>query len=521
MKRKSSSSQKPGAAKKTIAANLRSHLYRGRLTPGLDPDITRYISSIREDFRIADADINLNRAHALLLKKAGFLSSAELARILQGLRAAEKELHRLNTSWPAPEIESNFVDIHPWIESFVIQKCGILIGGKLHLAKSRNDQVMTDTRMVLRAEIINIAHSLIILLSRLLVRAADEKDTVMPAYTHTQPAQISSYGHYLLALCEPLFRDLERLSDSYPRLNLLPLGAGANAGSRIRLDRALAARYLGFDGVAEHSTDATSSRDFFIEIGSVFLSLSVSLSRIAGDCILWMSPGWNMVELPDKYADTSSALPQKKNPDPFEMVRSKTHLIRGLFDQIASAPAGLPTGYHKDFQEIKKSIFGIIDELIPTLTVMGKMLPELILHRGTMAELCTKSGVAALDLAEALAESTSLPFREAHRMVGTLVRESLKRKIEIEQADPRWVSGLPEVLRQAGITSLATFLKPTSLIRRRISRGGPSPSEVTRMVRSSNGRLRAFRKLWKQRESKLADSQKAIQAAIRNAISMR
>lgn len=494
------------------------NLYRGRLRDGLDPEIAGFISSIHEDLRIAGADIALNQVHALLLREAGILSREELSGILRGLAAAEEEIRRSAIRWPPPDVERNFVDIHPWVENFVIKKCGMKTGGKLHLAKSRNDQVMTDTRMVLRDEVIEIARELIAFFARILDRASEEKETVMPAFTHTQPAQITSYAHYLIGILDPLLRDLERLTEGYPRLNLLPLGAGANAGSRIRLDRDLAARYLGFDGVLEHSTDATSSRDLFLELGSVLLSISVSLSRIAGDCILWMSPGWNMVELPDEYADTSSALPQKKNPDPFEMIRAKAHFIRGTFDQIASVPAGLPTGYHKDFQDLKKSIFSMIDELKSSLRVTGLILPGLALHRDRMTDLCARSGIAALDLAEALSESAQLPFREVHKTVGSLVREAEKRGVEIGKADPAWIPGLPEMFSRAGITSLRSFLSPPALIRKRISRGGPSPPELTRMIRKRKSRIRALGQIWEKRRKRITVSLRNLHSSVARAI---
>ncbi len=501
---------------KTSSQQLGRDLYRGRLATGPDPEITSFISSLQADLRIAEADLAVNQVHSLLLQKTGILSARERGQILIGLGRARREIERMRNSWPPPEIAKNFVDIHPLIESYVIKSSGLKVGGKLHLGKSRNDQVVTDIRMVIRSGVLEIARELYSLLSHLLLLAEKEKETVFPAFTHTQPAQITSYGHYLLANFGALSRDGERLADVYPRLNLLPLGAGATAGSRIRLDRNLAARCLGFDGIIDNSTDAVSSRDVFLEIGAVLLSLTVSLSRMAADFILWSAPPSRMVELPDEYADSSSAMPQKKNPDPLEMVRGKAQLLLGIYTHLASTPAGLPTGYHKDFQDLKVSLFAGLDETRASLRVMNLIVPGLILHRERMEELSTQSGVAALDLAEALAQKAGLPFREAHRLVGSLVREAQRHGVELGKADSNWVPGLPAFLRQAGINNLPVFLNPYKLLRDRKSLGGPSPVEVTRMVRKEKLRIQKLRNEWEKRERKVQQSQRLLDHQIRN-----
>jgi argininosuccinate lyase len=500
---------------KKTGTRFNRDLYRGRLATGPDPEITRFISSLKEDLRIAEADLAVNQVHSLLLQKAGILSARERRQILIGLGRARREIERMKESWPPPEIAQSFVDIHPLIESYVIKSSGLQVGGKLHLAKSRNDQVTTDIRMVTRSEVLEIARELLSLLSHLLALAEKEKETVFPAFTHTQPAQITSYGHYLLAHFGALCRDLERLSDVYPRLNLLPLGAGATAGSRIRLDRNLAARCLGFDGIIDNSTDAVSSRDLFLEIGAGLLSLTVSLSRMAADFILWSAPPSRMVELPDEYADTSSAMPQKKNPDPLEMVRGKSQLILGLFTHLAATPAGLPTGYHKDFQDLKVSLFTGLDETRASLRVMDLVVPRMILHRRRMAELASQSGIAALDLAEALAQKAGLPFREAHRLVGNLVRETQRHGVELGKADPSWVPGLPALLRRAGIKNLAVFLNPDELLRERKSLGGPSPAETARILRKGKLRIRKLQKEWENRKTKVQRSRQLLDAQLR------
>jgi argininosuccinate lyase len=252
---------------------------------------------------------------------------------------------------------------------------------------------------------------------------------------------------------------------------------------------------------------------------SNFLEAVHLLSRLATDFILWSAPPSRMVELPDEYADSSSAMPQKKNPDPLEMVRGKAHLILGLFTHLAAAPAGLPTGYHKDFQDLKVSLFHILEEARASLRVMSLIVPRLILHRERMAELSTQSGVAALDLAETLAQKAGLPFREAHRLVGNLVRESQKRGLELGKANPRWVPGLPDLLLRSGIKDLAGFLSPLQLLRNRKSVGGPSPSEVSRMVRSRKPALQKLWKIWEVRGRKVQQSRRSLDNQIRKSTS--
>ena len=297
-------------------------MYRSRQKENLDKDVLNFLSSLNEDTNILIYDILGTQAHCLMLNKIGILTSAELSKILSSLSKIKFE------STNSQNILSNELflseDIHELVESIVIQDIGIDIGGKMHTGRSRNDQVILDVRMKLRDDIIDICELIINIIKSLVEKSKEHKNTIISLYTHLQQAQIGTFSHYLLSYSFSLLRDLERISSSFDRINLSPLGSCAIGGTGIPIDRNYTASFLGFRGLLENSIDATSSRDSLIEYLSFLSILMSTLSRIAEDFILWSTSEFNYIELSDRYSSTSSVMPQKKNPDPLEILRSRT-----------------------------------------------------------------------------------------------------------------------------------------------------------------------------------------------------
>ncbi|MDQ4056019.1 MAG: argininosuccinate lyase, partial [Thermoproteota archaeon] len=324
-------------------------MYRSRPRGTLNDDTLKFLSSIDIDQGILNYDIIGSEAHSMMLYDIGILSMPELKKILRALEDIKKNPSQL-------KIDS-FEDIHESLEAFVIKQAGIDAGGKMHTGRSRNDQVILDIRMKVRDDINNICLAIIDLIDSLLEKATENKESVMPMYTHLQQAQIGTFSHYLLSYSDALFRDMDRLYITYGRNNQSPLGACAIGGSTINIDRRTTAVFLGFDGLIRNSVDATSSRDALIEYTSGISIFMTTLSRLAEDFILWSTTEFGYLEISDEYSSTSSAMPQKKNPDPLELVRAKASSVLGNLVSILSIVKALPSGYSRDLQELKPHLW--------------------------------------------------------------------------------------------------------------------------------------------------------------------
>jgi len=459
-------------------------IWRGRLGTGLDETALTFISGMEEDRRLVEYDIRVNQAHVLMLKKKGIVDKKSADRIVKSLERARAEHKRglLLPKYP------RFVDVHPIIEQFVIDDLGVDVGGKIHIAKSRNDQVMADIRLYMRDEFLKLNEQLLSLISTMLSLAGKHRETVMPGYTHTQHAQVTSFAHYLLSHVDVLLNDVARIKGCYSRMNLSPLGACAFAGTSVPIDRHYTAKLLGFDGIVENATTAVSSRDVLQEAACVIALLMSGLSRIASDIILWSTFEFGMVELSDEMSDTSSAMPQKKNPDPMEAIRGKANEAISSCANVLSLVRGLVIGYHKDFQEMKRPLWKSMDDARFSVAVMTKALKTLIVKKQRMLELVLKNNVTAMDLAEYLAMNTSLSFREAHFLVGLLVRETMNRGKGLSAITSDQLTSLAKKKLGKKVAvpqgTINRILDPIQSLRSRVSAGGPSPSEVARMIRA-------------------------------------
>ena len=403
-----------------------SALWSGRFSEPTSELAQRFTASIAFDRRLAAFDIEASIAHSRMLHATGIISKTDLAAIEKGLGQIRAEIAAGNFAW-----SDALEDVHTNIERRLTELVGEP-GKRLHTARSRNDQVATDVRLFLRAAI-DDATAHVRALQRALLDLADaHAETVMPGYTHLQVAQPVSFGHHLLAYFEMLARDAQRLADCRRRLNRLPLGAAALAGTSFPIDRLMVAKDLGFDGVCENSIDAVSDRDFAIEYCACAALAMTHLSRLCEELIIWANPRFGFVEIADGFSTGSSIMPQKKNPDVAELVRGKTGRVAGHLVALLTLMKGQPLAYNRDNQEDKEPLFDAVDTLNGSLAVLAEMLPGIKVHREAMAAAARQGHATATDLAEYLARK-GVPFREAHEAVAQAVRFAESRGCELAE----------------------------------------------------------------------------------------
>ncbi len=386
----------------------------GRFTAATNELVEEFTASIPYDWRLYPYDIAGSIAHAAMLAKTGIIARTEARRIIRGLEDILKEIASGSFSFKI-ELE----DIHMNIESRLIEKIGP-VGGKLHTARSRNDQVALDIRMYLRDEIAGI-HDILRSLQKVLVVLADKhQGVVLPGYTHLQRAQPILLGHHLLAYYEMFERDRGRLEDCFRRVNVMPLGAGALAGTVLPIDRTFVAKQLAFDSVSENSLDAVSDRDFAIEFVSSCAQIMMHLSRLSEELVIWSSSEFGFITLSDAFTTGSSIMPQKKNPDVAELTRGKTGRVYGSLTTLLTLMKGLPLAYNRDMQEDKEPLFDAADTVSMSVTVMAEMLKDVVVHEKTMRLAAEDGFITATDLADYLVRK-NIPFRRAHEIVGRAV----------------------------------------------------------------------------------------------------
>ena len=396
-------------------------MWKGRFQQETAPAVQRFTESVSFDWRLYKFDIEGSIAHAAALQKAGLLTPEEHQQIESGLRAIEREIDEGKFLF-RPELE----DVHMNIESALTARIGPA-GAKLHTARSRNDQVALDLRLYLRHEAGEIRR-LIVGFQRALVDSAGKyRSTVIPGYTHLQRAQPVLVAHHFLAYVEMLQRDAERFADAARRINRLPLGSGAIAGSTIALDREYVAKLLGFPEVTRNSMDAVSDRDFVAEMLFALALTGVHLSRLSEDLILFASSEFKLIRVSDAYSTGSSLMPQKKNPDVCELTRGKTGRLLGNLVSLLTTLKGLPMTYNRDMQEDKEAVFDSIDQVKMALEVYTGMIPEIEVDAARARAAAEDPALLATDLADYLVLQ-GLPFRQAHELIGKLVAYTLEQQ---------------------------------------------------------------------------------------------
>ena len=485
-------------------------MYRSRLGTDLSNITLDYVSSINDDSEIALYDIIGSQAHTIMLLQNKIITKNDAKKILSSLENLKNE--KFDSS-------SGAEDIHELIESLVIKKAGMASGGKMHTARSRNDQVVLDIRMKIRDDINIICNCLLDTIESLVSVSKNHQKTIMPFYTHLQQAQAGLFSHYLLAQADVLSRDFQRLFDTFQRINQSPLGAGPVGGTSIAIDRHSTAKMLGFDGVVENSIDATSARDFVAEYVAMISILMTNLSRISEDFIIWSTSEFSFIELSDEFTSPSSVMPQKKKPDILELTRGKTAEIIGNLTAILTTIKGLASGYGRDLQQIKSSIWSTSKISISALLIIKSIVLTMKVNEKQMKKVTESSNLIALDIAEKLVQE-GIPFRVTHKIAGVLVQLAhnskkpisklttleIKKSVEGTKIDPKIVSKI------ISTTSVVSSLKD------RKSFGSSGYDEQKRMISDRIQKINTWRSDMSERDNKIKSSIDELQKLVNEII---
>lgn len=453
--------------------------WAGRFTEATDAFVEAFTASVGFDKRLYKHDIMGSVAHARMLTHVGVLTVDECQMIVNGLQEIERDIERSAFEWRV-----SLEDVHMNIEARLTERIGIA-GKKLHTGRSRNDQVATDIRLYLRDEIDAITVELTRLQNALLDLAGREADTLMPGFTHLQVAQPVTFGHHMMAWFEMLARDAARFADCRKRVNIMPLGAAALAGTSYPIDRAYTAQLLGFDAPAENSLDAVSDRDFAIEFTAAAALLMTHLSRFSEELILWSSTQFSFVDLPDRFCTGSSIMPQKKNPDVPELVRGKTGRVTGNLIALLTLMKAQPLAYNKDNQEDKEPLFDTIDTVRGSLKVYADMMPALRVKRDNMARAARSGFSTATDLADYLVRR-GLAFRDAHEVVGKAVRYGVDAGKDLAEMT------LEELRQFSSVIERDVFYVLTleGSVAARDHLGGTGPAQVRAAIQRARQRIK-------------------------------
>lgn len=446
-------------------------LWGSRFSKELNEDVNDFNSSLPFDKILYKYDIKGSIAHATMLCHQGIISENEKDEITGGLNEilAEIESGKL-------QFDYNFEDIHSFIEANLVKKIGAT-GKKVHTSRSRNDQVALDIRLYLKDEIKEIQKLILNLIKTLMDFSNNHLETIMPGYTHLQRAQAVTLAHYLGAYIEMFKRDKERLDDTYKRVNVLPLGAGALAGSPYNIKRNLVAEYLGFDSICLNSMDAVSDRDFIIESLSCLAMVMTHLSRISEEIIMWSSFEFKFVELDDSYSTGSSIMPQKKNPDILELIRGKTGRVYGSLTSILTTMKSLPLAYNKDMQEDKEPLFDGIKTVKNCLKILPNVIKTMKVNKEKMLQAAKEGFLNATDVADYLTKK-GLPFRDSHNVAGKLVSYCINSKKTLDELS------IDEFKKESGLFEediySAIDIKNSVISKKEI--GGPNPETVKHVL---------------------------------------
>ena len=451
----------------------------GRFSEPTDAFVERFTASVGFDQRLYHHDITGSIAHATMLAKVGVLTDAERDQIIEGLKGVKEDIEAGRFEWSV-----SLEDVHMNIEARLTDRIGIT-GKKLHTGRSRNDQVATDIRLYLRDEIDVIAEELARLQAGLLDLAEREAATIMPGFTHLQTAQPVTFGHHLMAWYEMLARDAERLQDCRKRVNVMPLGAAALAGTTYPIDRNLTAELLGFDRPTENSLDSVSDRDFAIEFCSFAALLMTHLSRLSEELVLWTSAQFDFIDLPDRFCTGSSIMPQKKNPDVPELVRGKTGRVNGHLISLLTLMKSQPLAYNKDNQEDKEPLFDTVDTIKGCLKAYADMIPAIEAKADNMRVAAKRGFSTATDLADYLVKK-GVPFRDAHEIVGKSVAFGVAEGRDLSDMTLEELQQFSDVIGE----DVFDVLTLEGSVQARDHLGGTAPNQVRAAVARARKGLR-------------------------------
>ncbi len=452
---------------------MTNKMWGGRFASGPDAIMSKINASIDFDQKLYAHDIAGSKAHATMLAQQGIITKADAAAIAKGLDQIKAEIEARKFKF-SQELE----DIHLNIENRLKELIGDA-AGRLHTARSRNDQVALDLRLYVREKVDELMAALKDMMLALAEKAEAEAGTIMPGFTHLQVAQPVTFGHHLLAYVEMLSRDLSRLADARARLNESPLGAAALAGTSYPIDRTATAKAMGFAGPTRNSMDSVASRDFALEVLATCSICAVHLSRLAEELVIWSSTQFNFVKLSDKFTTGSSIMPQKRNPDAAELIRAKPGRIIGAFTALAIVMKGVPLTYSKDMQEDKEQVFDALENMALAIAAMAGMVRDMKPNREAMVKAASTGFSTATDLADWLVQQLKLPFREAHHISGRIVALAEKNSVqlfELSLSDLQSVHGAID-------KSVFKVLSVEASVKSRTSFGGTAPANVSRAAK--------------------------------------
>lgn len=453
---------------------MKNKLWEGRFSKPADPQVERFTASIGFDKRLYPYDIEGSMAHVQMLAKQEIIKQAECKQILKGLTQILKELDKGQF-----QFIHNDEDIHMAIERRLHEIIGA-VAGKMHTARSRNDQVILDVRLFLRDITAQVIQHISVLQLALVDQAEKNKKVIAPGFTHMQHAQPIMLSHHFMAYFQMLERDYERFSQAYERINVLPLGAGAMAGTTFPIDRHYVAKLLSFPKVSENSMDTVSDRDFVLDFLSASAVLQMHLSRMAEELVYWSTMEFRFIKLPDEFCTGSSIMPQKKNPDVAELTRGKTGRIYGNLIAVLTTMKGLPLTYNSDMQEDKPPLFDTIDNILPCLAVVAGLIKGLTVREDIVKKSAKMGYITATNLANYLAER-GIPFREAHFIVGSIVKHCEDKGIELEELDLAGYQAFSNKFEKNLYDVLALDYSVKSIR----SYGGASPDSVQKQIKTA------------------------------------
>lgn len=458
---------------------VKNKTWGGRFSANTDRFVEKFTESVSYDQRLYHYDIKASIAHANMLSNIGLLSSQEADQIITGLESIETEICNGHFKW-----QSSLEDVHTNIEVTLVKRIGE-VGKKLHTGRSRNDQIATDIRLYLLDEVTEIQRLLSDVMFKLLALAEREAETIMPGFTHLQAAQPVTFGHHMLAWFEMLYRDYLRMTDCHKRINVMPLGSAALAGTSYPIDRKYTAELLDFSAITDNSLDAVSDRDFAIEFSSCAALVMMHLSRFSEELVLWMSQQFSFIDLDDAWCTGSSIMPQKKNPDIPELVRGKTGRVYGHLMSLLTLMKSQPLAYNRDNQEDKIALFDVVDTIKDCLSAYQGLVPEIVVNKKNLRTAAMQGFTTATDLADYLVRK-DIVFRDAHELVGKIVQYAIENKKAITDLN------LAELKKFSAIIEQDVFdcLSLEGSVSSRNHHGGTAPAQVYQAIQIAHARIK-------------------------------
>jgi len=481
----------------------RDRIREGRLSGERGGNVAAYLSSMEADRRIGRADIMVDIAHLIMLNMKDIIDRDSASLLM-------KELLKLyEDGIPEEAFDDAYEDVHAGKEAYLIREIGAESGGRLHIGRSRNDEVATCLRIRLREDIVAVLNGLLHLREELLELADEHINSIMPGFTHLQHAQPTTLAHHLLSYVQAFTRDFDRFRDTYRRVNICPLGSAAFASTGYPIDRKLTANLLGFGGIAGNSMDAVSSRDFALETLSAAAVAMTTASRLSEELVIWSSAFVRFAELDDIHSSTSSIMPQKKNPDTAEIMRGKCGTATGALVSALMIVKGLPMSYNRDLQELSSHLWQGMDAARESVSLLGEMIGSATFNTKRMAEEADRGFSTATELADIMVREHGLPFRTAHNIVGRAVRSG---SITLESLEEAAMETEGICLKDLGLTgeTVKNALDPVTGILARNVEGGPAPEAVTEQIRVENIRCDRDRRWVSEIDSSISSSERIL-----------